>query len=484
MHDVVGEADGDLARLVRFRQDMYQAFGRWADALFELVEALAAADGPVRSVAELTLVGRTRRGWGSFYQALRDGLIDTEAVRDLLARHVRLPVAGPMMYAVDTSPWFRRYTRKVTDLGMQHVSSRGRDGGSPAVAGWSFSLLAQVAVTDGRPDAGKDSWTAPADARRVGFDDNANDVAAEQIKALMARLAKDRTALAGGAPLFLLDIGYCPIFLTQRLPAGAQILVRLRTNRVFFGRPEPRPVGKKGRGRKHGVRMKLNEPDTWTEPDAEHTHTEPDGTIVVARAWHHKHPEPRQRRKWEGTDPVEGTLIRQEHRHPDGRVQSWWLWWAGPDAAFNLEMLAHAYRHRFTIEHLNRYAKQDLAWTTYTPLDPAQAERWSWLVMLAYTLIRLTRPLADGYRLPHEKACAPGRQSPRRVRRAFRRISADLPPVARMPKNHKPGPGRPKGSTNKNPRPRQKPARKGRPTNTGHPKGHTPRAKAAKILKS
>lgn len=476
VHEMVDETDGDLARLVEFRQDLYACFGRRADALFEMVEALVVADGPVRSVAELMLVAGARRGWGSFYQALQDGVIDLAAVRDLMARQVRLPVAGPMMFAVDTSPWFRLHARMVAGLGMQHASSRGRHRGSRALPGWSFSLLAQVAITDGRPDAGKDSWTASMDIRRVGVDDNANEVAADQIEALMARLAGDKAALAAGAPLFLLDIGYCPIYLTQQLPPGAQILVRLRTNRVFFGRPAARPAGKKGRGRKHGDRMKLDEPDTWGQPDAEHTHTEPDDTVVTARAWHHKHPEPRQRRKWAGTDVVEGTLIRQEHRHPDGRVQTWWLWWAGPADAFNPQTLAYAYRHRFTIEHLNRYAKQDLAWTTYTPLTPQQAERWSWLVMLAYTLIRLTRPLADGYRLPYEKRCAPGRQTPRRVRRAFRRISADLPVVAKPPKRHKPGPGRPKGSKNKHPRSRQKVARKGRPANTGHPKGRSPLA--------
>jgi hypothetical protein len=476
VHDVVGGAEGALGGLVRFRQDMYPVFERRRDALFELVSALAAADGPVRSVAELMLVAGTQRQWGSFYQGLLDGVINVEGARDVLAGQVRVPVRGPAMFAVDTSPWFRRYTRVVTGLAMQHVSSRGRDGGSPAVAGWSFSLLAQVAVTDGRPEGGKDSWAAPMDVRRVAFGDNANEVAADQIEALVARLANDASVLAAGAPLFLLDIGYCPIYLTQRLPARAQILVRLRTDRVFFGRPGLRPPGKRGASRKHGARMKLDEPDTWGPPDAAHTHTEPDGTVVAARAWHHKHPEPRQRRKWEGTDVVEGTLIRQEHTHPDGRVQSWWLWWAGPEDAFDPHMLAYAYRHRFTIEHLHRYCKQDLGWTAYTPLDPAQAERWSWLIMLAYTLIRLTRPLADGYRLPYEKACPPGQATPSRARRAFRRISADLPVVTKPPKKHKPGPGRPKGSKNTHPRSRQKVARKGRPANTGHPKGHSPLA--------
>lgn len=478
MHDGVGGLTGDLARLAEFRDGVNGCFGRWADTLFELTDALAGARRPIRSVAELMFEPVSRRGWGSLYQALEHGQVDVAVARDLLARYVRVLVAGPVMFAVDVSKMPRPDTRVVADVGMQYAAERDRHGGVPAVPGWAMQQVVQVAVTGGSVFGGKDSWSVPMDVRRVGTGDNANEIAAAQIRDLTCRLV-GQLATAGVPALFLLDVGYCPIYLTQHRPDGAQILVRLRGDRVFFGRPGPRPPGKVGRSRKHGDRFALDEPDTWGQPDAQQTVTRADGATVWTRAWHHKHPEPRPRRKWEGTDVVEGTLIRREQTHPSGRVQVWWLWWAGPPDTFDLATLADAYEHRFTCEHGFRYRKQDLFWTGHTPLDPDQAERWSWIVAFAYTQLWLARSLVADLRLPWEKPCSPDRLSPRRVRRGFRLVTASLPTPARPPKPSRPGPGRPKGSKNKHPRTRQPVIKKGRPDNTGHRKGRSPRAKAA-----
>jgi DDE superfamily endonuclease/Transposase DDE domain len=473
VHETAGGAATDLTRLAVFRQRLYACFASRADALFELTDALAGADRPVRSVAELMYEPVSRRGWGSLYQALEHGRVDLGAARDLLARQVQQPRAGgPVMFAVDVSKYPRPDTRYTADVGMQYAAERDRHGGSPAVPGWAMQWVAQVGVTPrGQPGA---SWSVPVDVRRVGTGDNANEVAAGQLAEVADRV---RQTFPDAVPLFLLDVGYCPIYLTQQLPIYTQILVRLRGDRVFFAPPPPRIPGQVGRPRKHGPRFALDEPDTWGPPDAEHTDTRADGSRVWTRAWHHKHPEPRPRRKWAGTGIVEGTLIRREKTFPDGRTQLWWLWWAGPPDAFNLEFLAGAYRHRFTIEHTFRYLKQDLCWTRHTPIDPDQALRWSWLVAFAYTQLLLARPLAADHRLPWERPCPPDRLSPRRVRRGFRLVTADLPTQARSPKPSRPGPGRPKGSKNKNLRTRQPVIKKGRPANTGHPKGRNPKAK-------
>lgn len=469
---------GDLDRLARFRAELYRCFGRWADTLFELVDALAGAGRPIRSVAELMFEPVLRRGWGSLYQALEDGQVDVAAARDLLAWYVQVPTAGPLMFAVDVSKMPRPDTRFVSDVGMQYAAERDGHGGTPAVPGWAMQHVAQVAVTGGSALLGKDSWVAPVDVRRVGTADNANDIAAVQITDLTERL-RAHPAAANAPLLFLLDVGYCPIYLTQHLPVGAQILVRLRGDRVFHGPPPPRAPGTIGRPRKHGVRFALDEPDTWGAPDAEQKVTRPDGGTVWTRVWHRRHPEPRPRRKWAGTAVVEGTLIRREKTTPGGHTQVWWLWWAGPADAFDLALLADAYRHRFTIEHGFRFEKQDLFWTGHTPIDPGQAERWSWIVAFAYTQLRLARTSAADLRLPWEKRCSPERLSPRRVRRAFRLLTASLPTPARAPKPSRPGPGRPQGSKNKHPRTRQPVIKKGRPANTGHRKGHSPLAKTA-----
>lgn len=473
--EVAGCDDSDLVRLAAFRRELYGCFGRWADTLFELVDALAGASRPIRSVAELMFEPVLRRGWGSLYQALEHGEIDVAAARDLLARYVRVPADAPMMFAVDVSKIPRPQTRYVPDVGMQYAAERDRHGGVPAVPGWAMQTVAQVASA-GSVFTGKDSWVGPVDVRRVGTADNANEIAAAQISDLTRRLRR-HPATASAPALFLLDVGYCPIFLTQHLPAGAQILVRLRSDRVFFAAPPPRVPGTVGRPRKHGARFALDEPDTWPPADDEVVVARPGGLSVRTRAWHRMHPEPRPRRKWHGTDVVEGTLIQRQATHPSGHVQVWWLWWAGPADTFDLPLLADAYRHRFTIEHGYRFTKQDLFWTGHTPISPQQAERWSWLVTFAYTLLCLARPLATDLRLPWEKTCPPEHLSPRRVRRAFRLLTANLPTPARPPKPSRPGPGRPKGSKNKNTRTRQPVIKKGRPANTGHRRGHSPLAK-------
>src|SRR3954449_8322010 len=58
---------GDLAR---FREEFYGSLTARADALFELTDAVLCADGPVRSLVDLTLVAEHRRGHGAMYDAL------------------------------------------------------------------------------------------------------------------------------------------------------------------------------------------------------------------------------------------------------------------------------------------------------------------------------------------------------------------------------------------------------------------------------
>jgi hypothetical protein len=280
----------------------------------------------------------------------------------------------------------------------------------------------------------------------------------------MRRVAVGLPKTQGPPPLFLFDPGYCAPALTQQRPDNAQLLARLRSNLVLWGRP-PAPTGPRGRGRTrlHGDRFAFKEPDTWGPPDAEQRHTNAEGAAVWTRAWHHKHQKKSHSsalRDWSGV--VEGTVIRQETTKPGGRTLVRWLWWDGPPDTFDLGVLADGYPHRFTIEHINRFAKQDLFWTGHTPLDPAQAERWAWVVAFAFAQLHLARPLAADQRRRWEKPVPAEELSPRRVRRDFRRVCATLPSPAKVAKNHKPGPGRPKGSKNKTLRPPQPVVLKGK----------------------
>jgi len=63
-------------------------------------------------------------------------------------------------------------------------------------------------------------------------------------------------------------------------------------------------------------------------------------------------------------------------------------------------------------------------------------------------LERRARDLAADIRLPWQQPCQPGRLTPARVRRGFRRIRQALPVPASAPKTSRPGPGRPAASKN------------------------------------
>ena len=71
------------------------------------------------------------------------------------------------------------------------------------------------------------------DVRRVRPAQDANEVAAQQIEALLGRLEEGEAA-----PLFVFDAGYDPVKVQRALEGSScQILVRLRAGRRFYGDP-------------------------------------------------------------------------------------------------------------------------------------------------------------------------------------------------------------------------------------------------------
>jgi hypothetical protein len=154
---------------------------------------------------------------------------------------------------------------------------------------------------------------------------------------------------------------------------------------------------------------------------------------------------------------IEGTLIRLAAARPvpgQRRLEPMWIWASDPRAGSDEAATAalwQSYLRRFDIEHAFRFLKAQLGWDKPALRDPAAADRWTWLVIAAYAQLYLARDLAADIRLPWQQPCPPGRLTPARVRRDFRRIRQDLPVPASAPKPSRPGPGRPKGSKNQRP---------------------------------
>ena len=434
-------ASTETGPLLAFRRDLYATFSSWADALFELTDALLCASGPVTSLPGLSLEPEFSRSHGSLYKALERGSIDENAFRRLLVAN--RPDNWPMVFAVDASTVERCDAECSPERGFYYSASR-HSAGQPIVAGWHYQWICQLSWAP-------DSWTAPVEVTRAPPSADPTTATVAQLRRLVALLP------AGGeVPLFVLDAGYDPIAIGHDLRAErCEVVCRIRDDRVFYADAPPkpnRPPETGGRPPRHGRRWKCSDPAGWPEPSASLVADDSRYGRITVTAWHGMHPRLSGRGHWsEHVRPpiVRGSVIRVDVEHlakPTSRAKkTLWLWCSG-DGEPDLDRCVRAYLRRFDIEHTFRFAKQTLGWTTPKVQTPQQVDRWSLLVAAALTELRLARGLLGDLRLPWEKPLDPMKLTPARVRRGFRRLRATLGTHASPPKSRTPGPGRPKGT--------------------------------------
>jgi len=415
---------------------------RRADALFELCDAALTA-GKVPSPPHLSLAPIHRRGWVSLYGALAKGRMDEEGLRRLLARQPERAgdANSAQVYAVDVSPWPRCDAEASPGRCYLYHPTR-HSAGQPIVAGWAYQLVAKLSFE-------RNSWVTPMDAKHVPPEQDANDVAAEQVRALVGRLTRHPEA-----PLFVFDAGYDPVRLQLGTEGNrAQILVRLHSGRTFYAEPEIPPKRPVGRPCRHGAKFDCKRPSTWSPPTAEHFARSTDYGNVRVRAWSGLHPKTRRAKERYGATTatvVEGTVVLVEvERLPRGerrrKPKVLWLWWTGggePD----LDLLWKAYCRRFDIEHFVKFLKGSLGWTAPRVRHPEQADRWTWLVLAAYAQLLLARRIVADQRLPWERQLPTGSLTPTRVLRNFATLLPLVGTPAEAPKPRGRSPGRPKGS--------------------------------------
>jgi hypothetical protein len=456
VHDVdVAAASGELAALSRLRSELYGCLTARADALFELCDALLCTEAPVKALVDLTLAPEHRRGHGAMYDGLNEGRIEVERLRTTLTR-LRLPRAddGRLMLAVDVSPWLRPDAATSPDRLFCHVYGRGRNA-DQYIPGWPYSFVAAL-------EPGRTSWTAILDAVRLGPDDDVAEVTAVQVRAVVQRLVTAGQWRDGDPDVLLVfDSGYDLArlaFLLTDLPV--EIVGRIRADRVLRQPVPPREPGQRGRAPKHGEEFRLADTSTWTDPAAVTTTGTTRYGTAIAISWDRLHHRLTHRARSEpawldhiGELPVlEGTLIclTVDRLPGDHDPKPLWLWSSRTGAApSHVDRLWQTYLRRFDLEHTFRFFKQTLGWTTPKLRDPHAADRWTWLLIAAYTQLRLARTLTADLRRPWERPALPGRLTPARVRRAFRNIRPKTHRPARAPKRPTPGPGRPPGSKNK-----------------------------------
>jgi hypothetical protein len=309
------------------------------------------------------------------------------------------------------------------------------------IPGWPYSFVAAL-----EPD--RTSWTAVLDAVRLRPSDDATDVTAGQVRAVVNRLRAAGQWRDGDPPvLVVFDAGYDVTRLAWLLAdQPVELLGRLRTDRVFYRPAPPRAPGQTGRPGRHEAEFGLAETASHPQPGvATRTDTDRYGT-ARADAFDRLHPRLTRRAAWaahRGELPiVEGTLIRLTvdrlpgERHP----KPVWLWHSRTGLApAQVDRLWQAFPRRFDLEHTFRLFKQTLGWTRPRVRTGAQADRWTWLMIAAYTQLRLARHLTDDLRRPWERPPArPGRLTPARSAAGFA-TSARRPP---NPPVHRNPPGR------------------------------------------
>ncbi|MCX5233492.1 NF041680 family putative transposase [Streptomyces sp. NBC_00233] len=423
---------------------------RRGDALFELVDAVLCAPGPVVSLPELSLQAVHRRGHGAMYDALAEGRIDVCRLRVALAG-LTLPRGSgrQLSIALDVTPWPRPDAE--CSPGRLHCHRPCRcDGTRQTIPGWPYQVAAALG-------GGPTSWTGVLDAVRLGPDDDPTEVTAAQIRDVMRRLREAGQWYEGDPHvLFVLDSGYDIVRLTWLLrDEPVRLLGRIRAGRVMHHPAGRRKGPTRGRQPRHGEEFRLADPTTRTTPAQESVTVHARFGTVVARCWGHLHPRLERRQggwaRRDGELPiVEGTLVHLAVEHLPGNrdPKPLWLWHSDPDAgAHDVDRLWRIFLRRFDLEHTFRFLKQTLGLTRPRLRNPEQADRWVWLILAAHTQLRLARPLAADLRRPWEKPLTPDTLTPGRVRRGYRRIRRILGTPAKAPKASRPGPGRPPGRT-------------------------------------
>ena len=171
------------------RQQMYGCFERSRDALFNLCDALL-SESQACSLPELSLSVFFQRRWPSVYEALQDGRIDVEGLRQVFVQ-ARLQGKG-----ADELVWIglvsfsmeRLEAESSRDRGMIYVPNLPH-ATTPVSAGWQFSTLMLLPQTPS-------SWVGILDQRRMSTEQTAIEVGIEQLRTVLPLIKRAVIVLA------------------------------------------------------------------------------------------------------------------------------------------------------------------------------------------------------------------------------------------------------------------------------------------------
>src|SRR3954470_10760196 len=320
-----------LETLKEFRLAAEGTLGHRKESLFELLEAVLAGSGPA-TLVRLSLMAVFRRGWPSAADALADGGVDADACRRLVQGTPIEPAPGGRpVWALDGTVWPRpaAVTSPERTYGHRTTAGSPQHGVVPA---WEYEWLVEVPA----PGSG---WVLPLDVRRRG--PHAGTPTAVAIELLGEALARRPTAAP--RPVGTLDSGYDPVQVA-RARLALDVLIRLRSNRVFSRAPGP--YAGRGAPRKYGAVFRLADATTHGPADATATLADPRCGRVQIDAWR----DLRAKGAADAPFPIVRVQVERLPRRakPPGPL---WLAWIGGDLPADLADLWRDYLVRFTVEH-------------------------------------------------------------------------------------------------------------------------------------
>lgn len=407
----------------QFRETVYQSMHKRADAFFDLLDALTVA-GHVTSPVALSEETPFRRKFSSIFDTLHEAEFDFDQLLQALYEHQppnSEQIAGYEVYALDTTPNERPEAETMADRGSLKTQKD-----QPVRYGHKYSWLVRL-VNWGT------SWVAPVDVQRVATCLSDSQEGAVQVQEMALRNPKPKVVVADslyGNHVFL------GIFLVVK---NVFALVRLRSNMVFYERPEPHPKGKRGTPAKHGTKFKLSNPSRLPDQSKSFQLGEQTVTLLAWKGLHFK--------KLAG---LVGMVLRIEFLRPDGTPRykrPMWLFWSGPDTT-PLNDLCLMYLWRFAIEHSFRFLKQHMGLNANQSTDPVSTDHWMWLCALAYWQLLLMRDRVEYIQpawYPSQVIQDTSRRTPGQVQRGALRFLQGLGTPAFPTRTSGKGKGRAKG---------------------------------------
>jgi hypothetical protein len=388
---------------------------RAKDATFELMDAVMTTRNAA-CLAEFSLSPLFNRHWPSVYEALQDSRPDRKKLMLLYLQQLQQesPPTEHLLVAIDHTVWGRPEAKTLKDRTHEYQAG--------VIIGQGYSTIAWIPETEG-------SWALPLLHERISSWSSPIEKAASQLKLVCEQSINPVLAVLDreyGNASWVLAIA----------DIQADCLMRVRSNACLWSAP-PAYSGR-GRPRKHGQKMRVNDPTTWLEAD----------TVIEID----EYPELGQVRVSQWLDlhfyraaQQRVNLILVERMKPMSNSQPFpplWLVWVG-ERTLPLETVWFKYLRRFGVDHWYRFVKQRLHWTLPNLRTPEQCERWSDLMPLMSWQLWLARDLVIENRLPWQSARLA--LTPGRVAQSMLSVLVDIGTPTKLPKQRGKSPGWEKG---------------------------------------